>query len=74
MLGNFKDFEFSDISGVKIVAKKADMLGNLEVYVSRGGCWGWVIEGSKMHMIRIDFVTDFLWVKFDAKSAILDVN
>ena len=38
------------------------------------GCWGWVIEGGKMHMIRIDFVTDFLWVKFDAKSAILDVN
>ena len=74
MLGNFKDFVFSDISGVKNVAKKVDMLGNLEVYVLRGGCWEWVIERGKMHMIRIDFVTDFLWVKFDAKSAILDVN
>ena len=74
MLGNFKDFKFSDILGVKNVAKKAEMLCNLEVYVSRGGCGGWVIEGSKKHMIRIDFVTDFLWVKFDAKSAILDVN
>ena len=68
MLGNFKDFVFSDISGVKNVAKKVDMLGNLEVYVLRVGCWGWVIEGGKMHMIRIDFVTDFLWVKFDAKK------
>ena len=59
---------FSDILGVKIVAKKGDTLGNLEVFVLRVGCWGWVVWEGKMHMKRIDFVTDFLWVKFDAKK------
>ena len=54
--------------GVKIGAKKVDALGNLEVFVLRVGCWGWVIEGGKVHLIRIDFVTDFLWVKFGAKK------
>ena len=29
---------------------------------------GWVIEGGKMHMMHIDFVTDFLWVKFYDKK------
>ena len=32
MLGKFKDFVFSDILGVKIVAKKGDRLVNLEVF------------------------------------------
>ena len=68
MSGKFKDFAFSDILGVRIVAKKRDTSGNLEVFVLRVGCWGWVIEGLKMHIKRIDFVTDFLWVKFDAKK------
>ena len=68
MLCGFKDFAFSGISGVRNVAKKVDMLGNLEVYVLRVGCWGWVIEGGKMHMIRIDFVTVFLWAYVDAKK------
>ena len=44
MLCKFKDFVFSDILGVKIIAKKVDTLGNLEVFVLRVGCWGWVGE------------------------------
>ena len=39
MLGKFKDFVFSYILGVKIGAKKVDMLGNLEVFVLGVGCW-----------------------------------
>ena len=54
--------------GVKLVRQMVVTKGNLEVFVLRVGCWGWVIEGGKMHMIRIDFVTVFLWVKFDAKK------
>ena len=37
---------FSDISGVKNVAKKVDMLGNLKVFVLGVGCWGWVVLGG----------------------------
>ena len=68
MLCNFRDFAFSDISGVKNDAKKGDTLGNLEVFVLSVGCWGWVVWGGKMHMRRIGFVTEFSWVKFDAKK------
>ena len=59
MLGKLKDFVFSDLLGVKIDAKKGDKLCNLEVFVLGVGCWGWVVGGGKMHMKRIDFVTDF---------------
>ena len=59
---------FSDLLGVKNDAKKGDTLGNFEVFVLSVGCWGWVVWGGKMHMIRIGFVTEFSWVKFDAKK------
>ena len=38
------------------------------------GCWGWVVEGGKMHMMRIGFVTDFYGSMLTLKSEILDVN
>ena len=44
--------------GVKIVAKKVDLSGNLEVFVLRVGCWWWVFEGGKMNMINGDLVPD----------------
>ena len=59
---------FLDLFGVKIDAKKGDLLCNLEVFVLGVGCWGCVVWGGKMHMIRIGFVTDFSLVKFDAKK------
>ena len=59
---------FSGLFGVKNDAKKGDTLGNFEVFVLIVGCLGWVVWEGKMHMIRIGFVTDFLWVKFDAKK------
>ena len=51
-----------------------DMLRNLEVFVSRIGYWGWLIEGGKMHILRIDFITEFLWAKLKLKSENLEVN
>ena len=37
--------------------------------------WGWLVEGGeclvgggKIYMIRIDLITEFLWVKIDAKK------
>ena len=59
---------FSDLLGVKIDAKKGDILGSLEVFVLCVGCWGWVVWEGKIYMTRIGFVTDFLGVKVDAKK------
>ena len=74
MLGKFKDFVFSDILGVKIVAKKEDTLGNLEVFVLSVGCWGWVVWGGKMHMTRIDLSRIFRGLNLTLKSDSLEVN
>ena len=74
MLGKFKDFVFSDLLGVKIDAKKEDTLGNLDVFVLGAGCWGWLVEGGKMHMIGIGFVTDFYGSMLTLKSETLEVN
>ena len=46
----------SNLSGVKIDAKKGD-IGNFKVFVLGVGCWGWLVGGGKMHMIRIDLIT-----------------
>ena len=32
------------------------------------GGGGWFVGGGKMHIIRIDLITDFLWDKIDAKN------
>ena len=37
---SFRFFALSDLLGVKVFAKKVDMLGNLKVFVLRVGCWG----------------------------------
>ena len=74
MLGKFKDFVFSDLLGVKIDAKKEDMLGNLKVFVLGVGCLGWVVWEGKMHMMRIGFVTDFYGSMLTLKSETLEVN
>ena len=65
----------SDLSGVKIDAKKGDIIGNFKVFVLGVGCWGWVVGGRgrlvggcKMHIIRIDLITDLLWVKIEAEK------
>ena len=58
MLGNCKDFVFSDISGVKNVAKAGDMLGNLEVFVLGVGCWGVLVEGGEIQKMRISCITN----------------
>ena len=42
MLGEFKDFAFSDLSGVNFDAKTGDVLGNLKVFVLGVGCWALV--------------------------------
>ena len=31
-------------------------------------CWGWVVGGGKMHLMRFGIVTDFLWVKIEDKK------
>ena len=74
MLGKFKDFVFSDLLGVKIDAKKGDVLGNLKVFVLGVGCLGWGAWESKINMMRIGFVTDFYGSMLTLKSAFLVVN
>ena len=37
-------------------------------------CWGLLVEGGKMHVTRIGFVTDFYRSMLTLKSAILEVN
>ena len=64
----------SDLSEDKIDAKKEDIIGNFEVFVLGVGCWGCVVWGGKMHMIRIGFVTDFYGSMLTLKSAIFEVN
>ena len=68
MLGEFSDFVVSDLLGVKFDPKTGDVWSSLKVFVLGVGYLGWVVWEGKMHMIRIGFVTDFLWVKFDAKK------
>ena len=49
MLGEFNDFVFSDLLGVKFDAKTDDLVGNLKVFVLGVGCLGWVVwEGKYM--------------------------
>ena len=50
-------FASSDLLGVKIDAKKGDITGNFKVCVR---CWGWLVGGGKVHIIRIDLITDFV--------------
>ena len=38
------------------------------------GCWALLVEGSKMHMMRIGFVTDFYGSMLTLKSETLEVN
>ena len=38
------------------------------------GCWGLLVEGGKMHMIRIGFVMDFYGSMMTLKSETLEVN
>ena len=75
MLGDLKIFVSSDLSGVKIDAKNVDIIGNFKVFVLGVGCWGRVVGGGgrlvgggKMHIIRIDLITDLFWVKINAKK------
>ena len=56
---SLKDLALSHVSGLLICEKKKkDALGNLKAML-KGGCWGWVIEGGKMHILCIIFVADF---------------
>ena len=70
--GKLKIFVSSDLSGIKIDFEKGD-IGNFKVFVLGVGCeWfgvgGWLVGGGKMHIIRIDLITDLFWVKIDAKK------
>ena len=38
------------------------------------GCWALLVEGGKMHIIRIGFVTDFYGLMLKLKSSILELN
>ena len=65
----------SDLSGVKIDAKKGDLKGNLRFLCKVsgvGGEWlgvgGWLVEGGKMHVIYIDFITDFCGSKLTLQN------
>ena len=51
-----------------------DSLSKFKVFVLGVGCWGLLVEGGKMHMMRIGFVTDFYGSMLTLKSAILEVN
>ena len=64
MLGKLKVFVSG---GVKIDAKKEDMLGNLKFFVQGVECWGWVVGGGRMHMMH-RLCHGFLWVKIVAKK------
>ena len=75
MLGDLKIFVSSDLSGVKIDTKNGDIIGNFKAFVLGVGCWGRVVGvggrlvgGGKMHIIRIDLITDLFWVKINAKK------
>ena len=74
MLCEFKDFVFSDLSGVNFDAKTGDVLGNLKVFVLGVGCLGWVVWEGKIYMICIGFVKDFYGSMLMLKSAIFVVN
>ena len=37
-------------------------------------CWALLVEGCKMHIIRIGFVTDFYGSMLTLKSETLEVN
>ena len=72
--GKLKVFVFSDILGVKIDAKKRDELLHTQCVtfelpeksdIARPGGRP---TGGKMHVLRIDLIIDFLWVKVDAKK------
>ena len=38
------------------------------------GCWALLVEGGKMQMLRIGFVTDFYGSMLTLKSETLEVN
>ena len=75
MLGDLKIFVSSYLSGVKNDAKNRVISGNFKVFVLGVGCWGRVVGvggrlvgGGKMHIIRIDLITDLFWVRIEAKK------